>query len=795
VPTKSYVEELENRVEELQTLLQKIAPGLDLSTDPSNLDVPKMINKPTLVDCAAGIIRRSMQNMDTDPGPEEDALLMLDMNTPSRSHQARFFGKSSNFMFIKEVMDLKSRNSVPIPSLVGPEVIRARRPEFWDRQNWERELRREPVKPTFEFPPDDLLSSLIDLYFEYVHIFSPLLHRPTFEENVRAGLHLENEAFASVVLMVCATGSRFSEDPRVLREPTNESYSGGFKYFNQVHLINNTVVSPATLFQLQAYCLALEFMRGAAQSSWTMVGIAIRLAQDVGAHRWKTFGRQPKSIEQELWKRVWWVLVSIDRESSAASGRPCITQDEEYDIGLPTECDDEYWEHPDPQKAWKQPKGIPSKVSFFIAHLKQSQILAHILSLLYCTQKPKHLYGVEPGEWESSIVLEFDSALNKWVDSIPAHLRWDPHQSNIEWRRQSIVLYAHYHFLQICIHRPFIPTPNKSTRLSYPSLAICTNAARACCHLLDVDTEKHLPVVYRIQWCLFSSAVVLALSVWGGRRAGLEPLKSKEMPDVYKCMELIKSNEKRFRISGKLWDVLYELTSASDLPLPVSLAPSKKRARTSEQPCSSEGGTPPVEPSRPISAEAFTVPRINESSRTIPRNQSSSIIPPPVGHTVDTIQPFSYDWNFAVPSAFDFNTSLSPHPSSTHHNSLTSNPHEYGLSPQSSIGYSSDSSLLTPYSNLSYSSGHSTAEFDTYHQDGLAQPPFYGTLADWQQHQHQHQEHQQMTTEQQAMDADTIQLWMTAPLGLEFNDWGTYLSNVSEIQMSSTLDQLNVRDS
>jgi hypothetical protein len=228
-------------------------------------------------------------------------------------------------------------------------------------------------------------------------------------------------------------------------------------------------------------------------------------------------------------------------------------------------------------------------------------------------------------------------------------------------------------------------------------------------------------------------------------------------------MELIKSNEKRFRISGKLWDVLYELTSASDLPLPESLAPSKKRARNSDQPGSSEGGTPPVQPSRPISAEAFTVPRITESSRTIPQNQPSPILPPHPGHTLETPQPFSYDWNFSVPSAFDLDTSLSPHPSSVHHNSLSPNPHEYG-SPQSSVGYSSDSSLLTPYSNLNHLSGHSAPQLDIYQQDGPAQPPYYGIQADWQQQQHQHQ---QMTPEQQAMDADTIQLWMTAPLGLE----------------------------
>lgn len=36
-----------------------------------------------------------------------------------------------------------------------------------------------------------------------------------------------------------------------------------------------------------------------------MVGIGIRLAQDVGAHRRKVYNT-PVSVESELWKRAFW---------------------------------------------------------------------------------------------------------------------------------------------------------------------------------------------------------------------------------------------------------------------------------------------------------------------------------------------------------------------------------------------------------------------------------------------------------------------------------------------------------
>jgi hypothetical protein len=37
-----------------------------------------------------------------------------------------------------------------------------------------------------------------------------------------------------------------------------------------------------------------------------------------------------------------------------------------FDLEFPIECDDEYWEHPDPFKRFKQPPGIPSRVTFYI---------------------------------------------------------------------------------------------------------------------------------------------------------------------------------------------------------------------------------------------------------------------------------------------------------------------------------------------------------------------------------------------------------------------------------------------
>ena len=52
------------------------------------------------------------------------------------------------------------------------------------------------------------------------------------------------------------------------------------------------------------------------------------MAQDVGAHRKKVYSVAP-TVEEELWRRAFWVLVAMDRNTSFALGRPCAIQDEE----------------------------------------------------------------------------------------------------------------------------------------------------------------------------------------------------------------------------------------------------------------------------------------------------------------------------------------------------------------------------------------------------------------------------------------------------------------------------------
>jgi hypothetical protein len=87
----------------------------------------------------------------------------------------------------------------------------------------------------------------------------PLLHRPTFIRAFDDGLHLRDEKFASLVLLVCATASRYSHDPRVLLE-SGSWRSAGWKWFKQVEPFSSTVLAGPELYDLQvvAVCVTLS---------------------------------------------------------------------------------------------------------------------------------------------------------------------------------------------------------------------------------------------------------------------------------------------------------------------------------------------------------------------------------------------------------------------------------------------------------------------------------------------------------------------------------------------------------
>jgi hypothetical protein len=72
------------------------------------------------------------------------------------------------------------------------------------------------------------------------------------------------------------------------------------------------------------------FLRGTTcfAVGWLFVSIGLRKAQDRGAHR-RTVYRNHPNVDDELWKRAFWILLAFDHILGASLGRGIATGQEE----------------------------------------------------------------------------------------------------------------------------------------------------------------------------------------------------------------------------------------------------------------------------------------------------------------------------------------------------------------------------------------------------------------------------------------------------------------------------------
>ncbi|KAK6969400.1 Zn(2)-C6 fungal-type domain-containing protein [Favolaschia claudopus] len=540
-------------------------------------------NPHSLPDGAAAslyIMRAALRAIATPPFmPPEEAIEHFQLGyKPMKPYSTepevtqRWLGKSSSAPLVKIATDLKAdvvkqelkevalEHQLPDDNTYsGGARWTSRRMQYWRRRPYDPSALHTTTN--FDFPPQLLMFDLLDLYFTHQNVYIPLLHRPTFEREVSSGLHLRDDAFAATLLLVCAIGSRWSDDPGIVEE----GLACGWRWFNQTLKIPSSVgehlFGQARLHELQYFSLAVIFLEGssASQACWMLVGFGFLLAQDIGVHRQKG-PKQPPSVEGELFKRALWVLVYLDGQLSSSLGRTCGTDYLDLDIGRPLEVDDEFWE--DPIHPFEQPQGVPSTVTFFSCLLRLNHILSVGLTFLYPPpQARQHLFI--NSAWEEYLLVDLDSSLNDWLNRVPEHLRWDPARENQLFFDQSVALHAAYFHLQILIHRPFIPMLRKSATTALPSLAICTNAARSC---------EHCGYTASTKWDggVFTSAMILLLNVWSIRRKGMPQDVARELTYVQKCMQVAKLCEVRWQAAGVLWDILSELASVGHLPLPTT---------------------------------------------------------------------------------------------------------------------------------------------------------------------------------------------------------------------------------
>ncbi|KAJ4498061.1 fungal-specific transcription factor domain-containing protein [Lentinula lateritia] len=631
-PPKSYIIGLEDKLEKMEILLQRLRPGQDFSAelgppvvrdswkDPkpsseispsasrlrvsspsklaphldSNISIPlsshlKIHTNPstsskmlpyhrTRQGSATNSTDSSSSQYDSSDADElvdnfEKGMQRLTLHSGHSQLQGagpydRFHGQSSYIKLVDATRKLRqahimaqkeelghssgSNTSTTSPS---PEISNAlRRLEFWRAPKWELVYEGLHVdSPKLldsvleQFPEPDLAEELIEHYFLHVNSLLSLLNRQIFLRQWRERLHNKDIWFSALSMCILALGSRWSNDPRVIPRDHTKSRldwtKAGWDYFNvviSIHRARRSLLCTATLFEVQTFSLVAWYLRGTPDYAvgGTMVTVGIRKAQDVGAHRKAVYERFP-TVDEELWKRAFWLLVILDRTGSASLGRPCSLGEEDYDLDLPLEVDDEFWATEDPTLAFQQPSGLPSRVTAFNAWIGITQIVGFALRTLYALDPKKFFLGRRTLPEPEILVKQLNIALDEWFNSLPEFLQWPVTTDDLIFSNQSASLHLSYHFAYILIYRTFIPfsqilppgirgvriprSSQKPSALSTPALPICVNAAKSCARIIQEQMLRGFSnVAFLITMCNVCTAVLI-VHLWD--------LKAKEISE------------------------------------------------------------------------------------------------------------------------------------------------------------------------------------------------------------------------------------------------------------------------
>ena len=175
------------------------------------------------------------------------------------------------------------------------------------------------------------------------------------------------------------------------------------------------------LISLQAICFMVLFLQASAKLStcYSYVGIALRSSLRLGLHRKVTAHFTP--LEQELRKRIFWVVRKMDVYVSTMLGLPLILSDDDIDQEYPASVDSEFITK---DGILPMPADHIPLMAGANAHTRLSSIILKVVKYIYPVKHAQHRAGSDQRYVVShSKIREIERDLQAWMEELPAALR------------------------------------------------------------------------------------------------------------------------------------------------------------------------------------------------------------------------------------------------------------------------------------------------------------------------------------------------------------------------------------
>ncbi|KAJ5166702.1 uncharacterized protein N7482_005483 [Penicillium canariense] len=328
--------------------------------------------------------------------------------------------------------------------------------------------------PDLDLPPYDLLYALVDLYFEHINSWCPIMHRRSTLDTFFGPSPLE-EADRMVLYAIVATTLRFSSDPR-LSDQSRKRYHDSSKQKVLLYGLENSSVKA-----LQALVILALDLVGSSNGppGWKLLALITRSVVQLGLAveskssliapvypsiytlRAVTLSEPDSWIEDESRRRLFWMVYLLDRYSTIATAFNFALDDKDIDRKLP--CRDEYFMKNQPVETRRF--HCSSDRADYLSHADNVgsfglyvEILGIFSRIHVFLKRPVDIGSLSDVEEWQATYRKLDSELTSWEFNLPAEYAYE-NSSRLFGTKQSrnlhsdwVQLHATYQTAVIRLH-------------------------------------------------------------------------------------------------------------------------------------------------------------------------------------------------------------------------------------------------------------------------------------------------------------------------------------------------------
>lgn len=342
-------------------------------------------------------------------------------------------------------------------------------------------LQTRPMMKRAAFPDRELAERLVDLYFEHANPQMPILHRGDFMELLDRTFQLEEKnrspraLYILNIVFAIGAGIIFDDKPTSSNDESRagrgrasstikrqrlsshqyqpEEYHASAIVHLESFLGSSSSEGFGGLEELQAVLLLASFalLRPVAPGLWYIVGVAMRLAVDLGLHYEDGVGLnsgsktenqvQPRIDARErgrrewvrdLRRRLWWCVYSFDRLVATCVGRPFGISDQAISTEFPSMMDDKYITK---SGLLTPPDGAPTYKHVAFHYFKLRLLQSEIHDVLQYQQTR----AIRRRASDSATILPHAELTSPFLQGFDSFRSWrhDVHRRLVEWHESA----------------------------------------------------------------------------------------------------------------------------------------------------------------------------------------------------------------------------------------------------------------------------------------------------------------------------------------------------------------------